>query len=263
MNLAKIGITTEEYATYKTLLENPAINVSDLAQAVGVTRVTMYKILAALKAKGLVSEVDNKQTGVRYMPASPEVLNRFVDESRQQTETEFAAIKQQIPILRALAGDIKNLDDSNILVLRGPDAQDKLDELILAEGRPVSGLTYDYHVTACFDYDKNYRLRENNYLQVVNRLGDKFVFPGHQQSIQEARELLKANPFLKGKWQPKWIAANKFKFKVNFYCFADNVAFAVGSYRQKDFLVYVIKNKDITESMRNLVEMIWEQANKI
>jgi len=263
LNLDKIGITKEEYIVYKAIIDTPVDNITILAKKVGITRVTLYKILDSLKSKGLIKQTSISKAKFKYIAVSPDVLMDFVDKYQRESNSQLELLKKEITILKAMAGDDKDLDASSFLVIRGANTNEELDGLILNEKAQLYGFTYDYHVEACFKFDKDYRLEENDYLKVVMSCGDKFVFPGNTKSINTAKKVLKMNPFLKSKWEPRWIDPKKFNMKVNFYCFADKVAFALGSYKQKDFLAYVIKNAEIAESMRSLSIFLWENANKI
>jgi predicted transcriptional regulator len=262
-NLNKIGISDEEYSVYKTILTSPPDNISKLAKEVNITRVTLYKILDLLEEKGLIRKAKDTKLNAKYIAESPDVLLEFIKRSKEESNHEFENLTKQIPILKALAGDSKNLEDSGFLIFRGTNILEEIDNLILSYGEQLYGFTYEHHVDACFDFDKNHNLKENPYLQVVLRCGDRFVFPGNEKSINTAKRILENNPFLKNKWEPRWIDAKKFKMKVNFYCFANNVAFSLGSHKQQDFLAYVIQNKEIAESMRDLSIFLWENANTI
>lgn len=259
----KIGISAQEYQVYKALLENPSGTITSLAKKVGITRVTLYKVLSDLEQKCVITKVSNKRTKSQYVAKSPDVLEDFIKNYNEESKRQLELLKKEIPILKALAGDSKTLDESKMLVLRGAKVNEEIDRIILDTGEHLCGFTYEYHVDACFDFDKNYRLRQNSYLEVVMKLGDKFVFPGNKSSIASVKKLYTKNPFLRGKWEPRWIDPKKLNPKINVYCFGDYSAFSLGSYKQKDFLAYVIKDKDIADSMRQLSLFLWENANSI
>ncbi|MDQ6984786.1 MAG: helix-turn-helix domain-containing protein [Candidatus Dojkabacteria bacterium] len=262
-NFDKIGISSEEYSIYELLLKQPTLNISELARESGITRVTVYSVLDSLQEKNLIKRVDNKKTKVKYFAQSPDVLNDFIVNFKNDSEKELKELESRISTLKAIAGDTKDLDSSNLNVIRGADALDILDQLILDCGESLCGISYDYHVDACFEFDIDYRLKDNKYLELVMKLGDKFAFTGTSESIKSCQKLAKMNPFLEGKWEPRWIDNKKFKFNINLYCYGDNTAFSLGSKKQKDYLVYIIQDKNITESMRNLSLYLWDTANSI
>ncbi len=262
VSLNSIGISDLEYSIYKSLLINPKDNISDLAKTIGITRATLYKVLDSLEEKGLINKIKSK-TKTLFKAENPEILLNFIEKYKTEADNSFNLLKKQIPLLKVLAGDNKNLDNSDILIYRGENALDELDNLILTENKQVYGYTYDYHVEACFKFNKDYTLEHNSYLDVVLKCGDKFVFPGNKESIKTVKKIFEKNPFLKNKWEPRWIDSTKFKMKINFYCFGDKIAFSLGSYKQKVFLAYVIHNKDISDSMANLSIFLWSIANPI
>lgn len=261
--LQKIGITKEEYLLYKEILINPPTNLTDLSRKTNISRSTMYSILSLLEQKGLIIKTTNYKSGIKYKALNPDKLLDYANDYRKNIDSEINDFQKNIEYLKAQTQDQTDREDPEIKIIRGNNTQDELDLMILSEGKELFGFSYIYNVKSCFKKDKSGRLLPNEYLSVVMRLTDKFVFPADAQTLKEVRDFVKKNPILKDKWFPRYLPKDEFKFNINFYCFGDKVAFALGQTNEKDYLAYIIKNKEIAESMTNLSIYIWRKAKPI
>lgn len=257
-----LGITKEEYTMYLEILKNPPTNLSQLAKDTNTHRVTMYQTLDSLVEKGLISKAVNYKSGAKYIASSPEKLLELAKAYQQKVNEEMFELENHVNFLKATTNEIDR-DSQEIQILKGGTTNDELDKIMLKVGEPVTGFSYIYNVDTCFNINSDGELEANEYLDVVLKLTDKFVFPADEELVGRLKVFIEKNPFIKGKWLPRWIPKEKFDFNINFYCFGDNVAFGLGKYNEQDYLAYILKNREIARSMKSLVEYVWESATPI
>lgn len=91
-SLERVGLTTEESAVYRALLELGEAGVSELARQSNLYRPAVYRALASLKGRELVvpSVFGRRQ---RYAAAPPEKLKRVADEHLRDFFSELPSLK--------------------------------------------------------------------------------------------------------------------------------------------------------------------------
>lgn len=256
-DLNSLGITTEEYSLYRAVLKEPVVNVSRYAEKLGIKRPTLYNLLDGLVAKGLLKK---SGSGARYSAESPEELLKFAESAKQRTLDQIQTLRKELPLLAMLGQSVQ--EDSEVIVLRGPEVYDRLGTILDEPTEGYLGFTYSYHVEVYFDFDRNGELIENDYLKTVMRVGDKFVFPGTDETIQQTQNLLRRYPYLEGKWQPRWVDPQNFDFAINMTVVEDKTAFThVG--HEKDRFACIIKDDKLAAAMKSISLFIWNHAHPI
>ncbi len=99
--LQDLGLNDKESAVYLALLSVDNDSVVDLSKKTKINRTTIYPVLESLMGKGLVSEVkvDKK---IRFAAESPERLSTFVDKQKLMFEERSERVKDLIPKLRTV-----------------------------------------------------------------------------------------------------------------------------------------------------------------
>jgi len=256
------GISKEAFQVYKQILINPPDNLSLFAKKVSFSRGKLYKTLSELEFQKLIYKPLHHSQNFKYLAVDPNLLLEKINNKKKDLDKDIAAFKQHILFLKSLESG-KDRSEPTMQIIRGKNTNDQLDKLIISKGKPVSGFSYVYHLDACFDFDKNGNLVSNDYLDLVLSVTDKFVFPGNDENLPKIKKFLKQNPILIKKWMPRWIPKEEFDFKINFYCFDDSVAFSLGKYNEKDYQAYIINNKEISYSMKQIAKYAWNHANEI
>lgn len=100
-SLAALGLEDKEIRVYKALLEHGIANPATIADSSGVKRSTTYVVLEDLEEKGFVFEVP-KEKQKRYRPRPPEDIF-------EKKEEKIKEAKEALPKLQALEkeGDAK------------------------------------------------------------------------------------------------------------------------------------------------------------
>lgn len=99
--LQKIGLSEKESLVYINLLKYGSALVGTISRASGLKRPTTYVVLEELRKKGLVIEIPNSRK-VLYQAKSP-------DDFYEQERRKFSAFEQNIPKLRSLHEDRRDL----------------------------------------------------------------------------------------------------------------------------------------------------------
>lgn len=104
-HLMSLGLTEKEAKLYITLLEIGPNPVSSIARKAGITRTTAYASLEHLKARGLVSTIE--QGGIQqFAPVNPKKLEEFAKKDAEAAQKAYEAMKGIVPELKKLTGDL-------------------------------------------------------------------------------------------------------------------------------------------------------------
>lgn len=99
--ILELGLAEKEAKVYLATLELGSTGASGISKKAEVDRVNTYNMLAVLKEKGLISEVERR--GVKYFSAeSPEKLLDLGEETKAKLEKTLGTIKSQMPELLSL-----------------------------------------------------------------------------------------------------------------------------------------------------------------
>lgn len=99
--LTNIGLSEKEGKVYMASLELGSAAASAIAKKADVDRVNTYNMLASLKERGVISEVEKR--GVKYFTAdSPEKLIVLGKESQKRLETSIGELTANLPMFFSL-----------------------------------------------------------------------------------------------------------------------------------------------------------------
>lgn len=99
--LQEIGLSEKEAQIYLALLQVDKDSIQDIAKKTDINRTTVYPVLESLSKKGLVSEVqDGKKT--LYQAAAPERLETFVERQKAILIEKSKRLKDIIPELKGI-----------------------------------------------------------------------------------------------------------------------------------------------------------------
>lgn len=115
-NLTKLGFSEKEAMVYMVLLRNGPALASTLAHRTGLKRVSVYSILDALSARGLVS-FEFTDLGRRYLPHDPECLLYKLEEEKAQLQVKLDLAKDCIQSLSHTTS-IQRLDGRRVVFLK-------------------------------------------------------------------------------------------------------------------------------------------------
>ncbi len=99
--LAKTGLSEKEAQIYAFLIENGGAFPTVIAEGTGLNRTTIYKILATLSVRGLVTELE-KSKKIYYQAENPKSLDRFTDSQITIAKRQKESLEQIMPVLDGL-----------------------------------------------------------------------------------------------------------------------------------------------------------------
>lgn len=97
-DLRKIGLTEGEIKVYEALLELGECTKTALAQKSGIAPSNIYDVTNRLVEKGIISKVE-KNGVAHFSPADPKRLLDFLEQKKQEIETEKEFVNSLLPTL--------------------------------------------------------------------------------------------------------------------------------------------------------------------
>jgi DNA-binding MarR family transcriptional regulator len=266
MQLDRVGISTEEYKVYTEILKTPPKNLAQLAKRAGVKRSTLYNILDSLTEKGLIKETA-KSRDIRYLPKNPEVLLEYTSKQLQSAKEQLNSLENEIPLLKAFMDrDVSNRNfsqETEFFSFFNDKAFASMAEIVNQSQEQMWGISDYHYFDDCFITDDNGKVKENEYLQTIKRVGDRFVFTGTEKTFKEAYEHLQKNPVLRGHWEPRWIDKNELLFKLNINTYEDKVILTPIPQKDEPMISHFLRNDKIARPIQNLCKYLWNNARKI
>lgn len=243
-SLATLGLDDKEIRVYKALLEHGITNPAKIADSSGVKRSTTYVVLDGLEEKGFVFEVP-KEDKKRYRPRPPETIF-------EKEEERLKEAKEALPELQALKkeGDSK----PHVLFFEEEDGirevfDYKLEEMAGKE-LPNFMCTMDQETVDKFDnfmaYNK--KLKELD----ISERGISPIDPS-LPAIEEHREMDEE--------------FGREVIELPLEKFNSEVSMEIGDgwvkiYDFDNLQALVIENDAITDSWRQIFELLWENLNE-
>lgn len=251
--LKKIGLSNNEANVYLALLELGSATVQQIAGKAEVNRPTTYVQLESLMKNGLVTSFEKSPNNKKYKPKNyfraedPEYLQKFIGRERKQIEErerELTGILPELGQLFASSGE-----RPRVRFFDGIEGLKTMDEEFLkVKNKFIEG------VSSLDDVEKIFSPETDNYTERRIKKGIR------SRGIYTSSR----GPFLKNTdarmlRESRFVPAEKFPFSCDITVFDDSVA--VASLRDKVFGV-VIESKQIADSVRSLISLAWETAEK-
>lgn len=154
---------------------------------------------------------------------------------------------------------------NKIITFEGPNAMEMIGNELAKSTEPFMGIAAsmlpEWHIL--YAQDKNGDLIETSYIKaMLHAGGDKFVFPGNDESIAMAQNTLVKFPFLEDKVQARWVDSAKMKSQMDLFVFDDKTIF----YERLDknnIFGYMIVSQKVADTFKSLVNFLWNNANPI
>ncbi len=232
--LISAGLTPNEADVYLALLGNGRSSASDIVNAVGMHRTSVYSTLARLESKGMVSSllVDGMR---RFVPVHPRKLHQNVVE-------QVVHIEQLLPSLERLHDEGQGRD--TVECFTGVSGLQSIHEMVLKEGKPYVGYGPAFRTEKLL---KHYHVHFTR-RAVRKRLQSRMVYDqrfeaGATNHFQKRRYLVS------GEISPESVLV-----------FGDSVAlmlFAPGKP-----VGVVVRDRRIAEAYRQRFDMLWQAARE-
>lgn len=250
--LQEAGLAEKEARVYLAMLQLEGASTPwDISRQSGINRATVYVVLESLKKKGLAGTSPSADKKARYFPSSPDSLLHSVAGRVKREADVKENLEQILPELKALHKDTRHRP--KVRVYEGLEGAKEVFRMALDKGVT--------HLETCADAGKMFGFFKDEFIKLNNervKKGIKMraINPGSKVNIQ-----LKIHE-KKGKSkndQISLIPENKFRFPVNIAMCGDKVL----AISMRGEFGISIENKEITESVRNIFNLAWREAQRL
>lgn len=235
--LEEFGLTNNEAKTYLKLLQKGSASAYEISKATGILRQTTYEILDSLLNKGIVSFSLNGGTKV-FCAMEPKALEQMLESKKKR----FSEI---VPELERIAKENKKKIIVETYI--GEKGIKNIYEDMLAEGKDI------YHI---MDFEEYANLFKELFLK-------SFITKRASKGIHFKAIITQGSPYkglgTSNKEQLREIRylKNVPNFKATTFFYADKCGYFILAETPIGIL---IKNKEITDSIKSLFNTLWEKA---
>jgi sugar-specific transcriptional regulator TrmB len=241
--LEEIGLSEKEAKVYLSLLQFDSANIQQITGNSKINRTTVYPVLESLTKKGLVNEsIENKKTA--YQAVAPEHLETFIEQQKLNLQEKLSRLKDIIPQIKSVARE------------KGE--------------RPIIKF-FEGHDGAIAAYEEFYRMYDkdskNGYF-IFDRdlLAETFTEKEHVRfrAIRSNKQVTPVSVYtsnqvgdiFKTDGMRKKIDSKKFPITSDISIIEDRIIITTLGEKISSF---VIKSKDIANTLKSLVQYIVEQ----
>lgn len=242
--LQELGLSDKEASVYVALLAVDNDSVVDLAKRTNINRTTIYPVLESLMNKGLVTEI-KVDTKARFSAEPPERLVTFVERQKVIFEEKSERVKDFVPKLKTIQRE--SGEKPVITYFEGRDGI-------------ISSLEN------FFDYGKKGDLMHMIYSRDL--VEDIFTLPEIKRfakvRMDKNIEVRSVYTYSKGELEKsegtkRFLIDNKYPIKTDISVIRDLVKI---SFLENNLSGILIKNKDLADTVRSIVEYIQDLNSK-
>lgn len=246
-NLIDYGLSEKEAYVYLAVLQLETATVQEISKVSGVNRSSVYVVLNSLKKQGLVGQSGGGKIQ-EFVASSPELLLQFA-KSRSQRELEIEEkISEIVPDLKALHKETRRRP--KVRVFEGDKGAEEVYWSLLSEKK--------IDVLRTFANPVNIFKHVTNFSELDRMRGARGIkMYGINAATQEMVDLYKkVRPH--EPYEITLIPEDKYKFTSDIGIYADKVSFVSPTEK----LAIIIENKDISDMLKNIFDLAWEEAKR-
>jgi sugar-specific transcriptional regulator TrmB len=244
--LKEIGFSDKEAEIYLALIKVDSDTILDLSKKTKIGRTTIYPIIEDLKRKGFVGErKENSKT--KYFAESPERLNTFLLEQSSKIEEQQMRLKDVIPQIKSISKESGQAPIIKYYEGREGVLNSLNDFLSSEESGGTAYFLYPLDVIDTYFTKKDLSIAKNNRL--------KKEIKG--RAVYSSKEKTKENSNNSDRVKIEYEKEDPIKCDVMVY--NDKTRFITLG---KSFSAIYIKNKDIADTMRFLIEELHKTYKK-
>ncbi len=247
-DLIEFGLGEKEAKIYISLLELEIAGVQDIAKHANINRSSAYVSLESLRKKGLVSISDEKKVR-QYIATPPEVILRAAEDKAQHQENVRKKIQSIVPEMKALYKGTKR--KPIIKVFEGKDGLISAFEDTLCSSEKIIRVSSAVGNLA--------RILPNYLPEYVRRRFDLGIkMHGIHPYDKVFKKISEQSP--KKFDTPIGIPENKYKLEADLAIYDNKIAYMSP---RNGGLAIVIESKDISDVMKNLFDLAFQEAKKL
>lgn len=245
--LLNFGFTDKEISVYLSLLELEIATASQVADASGINRSTVYVVIESLQKRGLISTQKEEESITKYTAAPPERLLQLAEEETKKYKNIVGQIHSILP-------EIKSKYPGNKMRPR----------VRFYEGKEGLITAYEDTLTATEEI-KAFASIENMHKAIPGYFPDYYIRRANKavpiRSIhpdtEEARERSKNNK--KELRTSALVPANKYNFSPEINVYDNKIVFM--SLTEKFSLV--IESNELAVAFKKVFDLAWEEAKRL
>ncbi|MCA9382860.1 hypothetical protein KC909_00705 [Candidatus Dojkabacteria bacterium] len=251
--LTKFGLTENESQIYQGLISNPLCTAAKIARILNMDKSSAYKAVDSLKSKGLLIGYGG-ETGLEYRAADPDSLLGLYSEKKAELDNNKQSLTAFIDNLKTDAVKYRNTlitveSGINAVQKRMRESLHSKEKLIRERFRSHTLFDNKEHVEFVKRYAEQRRLKKIFIRQLevdFDFMNSRFkdIMTKHKKYLKEVRLL------------PRELDNNNslriWDDTVNIVSYSDN----------DEFIIVTIKDKYLSELMKNMYDFIWERTTK-
>lgn len=251
--LKKIGLSDNEAKVYLALLELGSATVQQIAQKAEVNRPTTYVQLESLMKDGLVTFFEKSPNNKKYKPKTyfraedPEYLQKLIGREKNQINERERELTSVLPELGRLFASFG--ERPRVRFFDGVEGLKTMDEECLkTKNKLIEG------AMSLDDVEKIFPPETDNYPErrIKKGIRTRGIYTSSRGPVLKASD----QKMLR---ETRFVPIDKYPFACDINIYDDTVSLA--SVRKKPFGV-LIENKEIADSLRSLLKLAWEAAEK-
>lgn len=244
--LANLGLSENGAKVYTAMLELGPATVLEISAKAGVNRPTTYFQIEALKKMGLVS-LQTKGKKQLFIAESPEQIEFVIEREKGEIERKSEEFKKLLPELMSMF----NVSDQKpqVRFFEGREGLMKIqDEFLKNKSKEsISMSSADDVVNVFPSHSQKYTPR-----RVQRGIMSRLIYTSSKGPF------LKSDPSLLR--EVRYISPEKMPFTLDVSIYDDVVAIAN---LKGTISGVIIKNQNIADSFRNLLNFIWNSAEEV
>ena len=242
--LKQIGLTDGEIKVYLALLELGPSSITNIIKKSGISGSKAYEVLNRLTNKGLASSII-KNNVKHFEASSPNKILNYLNEKKEQIETEKTSIQKIIPNLILKQ---KSAKESKAKIFTGFEGlktanEDILQTLKKGEEWLSMGLTEQPESWEIY-FTKKQKEKAKKGIIHKHLINEKYI------SLYKLRKKL---PYTEFKFLPK-----EFEMPTSIEIYSDKIIIMILT--PENPMAIMIKNKEVSKSFKKYFHAMWQIA---
>lgn len=245
--LKNFDFSDKEIPVYLSLLELETATASQIADASGVNRSTVYVVIESLQKRGLISTQNEEQGVTRYTAAPPERLLQLAEEESKRYKNLVGQIHNILPEVKSkypgnkFRPRVRFYDGKEGLVSAYEDSLTATEEI-----RAFASIENMHK--AIPDYFPDYYIR---------RAGKGISIKSIHPDTEEARERVKNNK--KERRVSALVPPDKYNFSPEINVYDNKIVFM--SLIERFSLI--IESTELADAFKKVFELAWGEAKRL
>ena len=250
--LSKAGLSQKEAVIYAFLLEREGAFPSVIAKETGLNRTTVYKILATLSVKGLVTEFE-KRKKFFYQAENPHRLEKYADMQISLAKNAKENLGRIMPVLDGLHRS--SPDKPVVRFFEGKEGVLAIYNEHVLNRKPYEMLAFSNTVGLLPLLSQEFK---ENYQEQKAKIGiaTRAILPYTPENAIALEAFYKTLPKRLSP-QIKYLSSEKFPFKGDLTLFGEK-SISIINFNEPHFAGTIIEDQTIYNMIKLFFELTWD-----